>query len=81
MKYLAITKKYPLFGYTLGVLTHTTAWEQHGVGDENLEIQYTWLVGHGLQIKTKTSCINKSCLFLHKNQLEMSLNHFFLSSV
>ena len=27
---LFITRKYPLRGYILGVLTHTTAWDRHG---------------------------------------------------
>ena len=39
------TGNYPLLGYILGVLTHTTAWDQHWVGDETLKygfrIDYT----------------------------------------
>ena len=31
-----MTRKYPLCGYILGVLTHTTAWDQHWGGDETL---------------------------------------------
>ena len=31
-----ITRKYPLRGYILGVLMHTTAWDQHWEGDEKL---------------------------------------------
>ena len=34
-----LTRKYPLRGYILGVLTHTTAWDRHWRGDETL-----WLV-------------------------------------
>ena len=34
---LLITRKYPLRGYILGVLTHTTAWDQHWGGDETLK--------------------------------------------
>ena len=34
------TRKYPLRGYILGVLTHTTAWDQHWWGDETLN----WLL-------------------------------------
>ena len=34
---LMITRKYLLRGYILGVLTHTTAWDQHGEGDETLK--------------------------------------------
>ena len=34
---LSITRKYPLCGYILGVLTHTTAWDQHWGGDETLK--------------------------------------------
>ena len=30
---LVLIKKYPLRGYILGVLTHTTAWVQHLEGD------------------------------------------------
>ena len=30
------TRKYPLCGYILGVLTHTTAWDRHWRGDETL---------------------------------------------
>ena len=33
---LAFTRKYPLRGYILGVLTHTTAWDRHWRGDETL---------------------------------------------
>ena len=32
------TRKYPLLGYTLVVLTHTTAWDQIWGGDETLEV-------------------------------------------
>ena len=39
------TRKYPLRGYFLGVLTHTTAWDQLQGGDETLKcgfkIEYT----------------------------------------
>ena len=31
-----VTRKYPLRGYFLGVLTHTTAWDQHWGRDETL---------------------------------------------
>ena len=31
-----VTRKYPLRGYILGVLTHTTAWDRHWGGDETL---------------------------------------------
>ena len=31
------TRKYPLWRYFLGVLTHTTAWDQHWEGDETLK--------------------------------------------
>ena len=31
------TRKYPLRGYILGVLTHTTAWDRHWGGDITLE--------------------------------------------
>ena len=33
---LLVTSKYPLRGYILGVLTHTTAWDRHWGGDEIL---------------------------------------------
>ena len=36
---LFLTRKYPLRGYILGVLTHTTAWDRHWRGDETL-----WLI-------------------------------------
>ena len=32
------TRKYPLRGYILGVLTHTTAWDRHWGGDETLKL-------------------------------------------
>ena len=32
------TRKYPLRGYILGVLTHTTALDQHWGGDEILKL-------------------------------------------
>ena len=32
-----MTRKYPLRGYILGVLTHTTAWDQLLKGDETLK--------------------------------------------
>ena len=34
---LTITRKYPLGGYILDVLTHTTAWDQHWEGDKTLK--------------------------------------------
>ena len=33
---LDVTRKYPLCGYILCVLTHTTAWDQLWGGDENI---------------------------------------------
>ena len=36
-KYL-VARKYPLRGYILGVLTHTTAWDRHWGGDETLKL-------------------------------------------
>ena len=30
-------RKYPLCGYILGVLTHTTTWDQHWGGNETLK--------------------------------------------
>ena len=35
---LVLTRKYPLRGYILGVLTHTTAWDRHWGGDETLKL-------------------------------------------
>ena len=34
------TRKYPLRGYILGVLTHTTAWDLHWRGDETLKVSF-----------------------------------------
>ena len=34
---ISITKKYPLHGYILGVLTHATAQDQRWRGDETLK--------------------------------------------
>ena len=34
--FIAVTRKYLLQGYILGVLTHTTAWDQQWGGDESL---------------------------------------------
>ena len=33
-----VTRKYLLRGYILGVLTHTTAWDQNWGGDETLKL-------------------------------------------
>ena len=38
MLFSQMTRKYPLRGYILGVLTHTTAWDQHWGGDETLKL-------------------------------------------
>ena len=42
---IILTRKYPLRGYFLGVLTHTTAWDRLWGGDETLKcgfkIEYT----------------------------------------
>ena len=38
------TRKYPLRGYILGVLTHTTAWDQHWGGDETLKLVLVYVV-------------------------------------
>ena len=35
---LVVTRKYPLRRYILGVLTHTTAWDQNWGGDETLKL-------------------------------------------
>ena len=45
--YILLTRKYPLRGYILGVLTHTTAWELHWGGDETLKlvlVYVAWLL-------------------------------------
>ena len=34
------TRKYPLRGYILGVLTHTTAWDRLWGGDETLTMWF-----------------------------------------
>ena len=34
----SVTRKYPLRGYILGVLMHTTAWDRHWGGDETLKL-------------------------------------------
>ena len=36
-RHFYMTRKYPLRGYFLGVLTHTTAWDQLWGGDETLK--------------------------------------------
>ena len=44
---LVIARKYPLPGYILGVLTHTTAWDRHWGGDETLKlvlVYVAWLL-------------------------------------
>ena len=41
------TRKYLLHGYILGVLTHTTAWDQHWGDDETLKlvlVYVAWLL-------------------------------------
>ena len=41
-----MTRKYPLRGYILGVLAHTTAWDQMWGGDDTLKgvsIYVAWL--------------------------------------
>ena len=35
--YIVLTRKYPLRGYILGVLTHSTAWDRHRGQGETLE--------------------------------------------
>ena len=40
VKGLYITRKYPLRGYILGVLTHTTAWDQNWGGDGTLTMWF-----------------------------------------
>ena len=37
---LVITRKYPLRGYILGVLTHTTAWDRLWGGDGTLTMWF-----------------------------------------
>ena len=48
---LVHTRKYPLRGYILGVLTHTTAWDRHWEGDEKLiwfcDTTAGIMMGHG----------------------------------
>ena len=39
-----ITRKYPLRGYILGVLTHTTTWDRHRGGDETLKLVLVYVV-------------------------------------
>ena len=42
-----MTRKYPLRGYILGVLTHPTAWDRHWRGDETLKlvlVYVAWLL-------------------------------------
>ena len=34
---ISVTRKYLLREYILGVLTHTTAWDQHWGGDKTLK--------------------------------------------
>ena len=41
---LANTRKYPLRGYILGVLTHTTAWDRHWGGDETLKLVLVYVI-------------------------------------
>ena len=35
---ISISRKYPLRGYILGVLTHITAWDRHWGSDETLTL-------------------------------------------
>ena len=37
------TRKYPLRGYILGVLTHTTAWDRNWGGDETLKLVLVYI--------------------------------------
>ena len=41
--FLIITRKYPLRGYVLGVLTHTTAWDRNWGGDETLKLVLVYI--------------------------------------
>ena len=41
---LDMTRKYPLRGYILGVLTHTTAWDRHWGGDKTLKLVLVYLL-------------------------------------
>ena len=43
-KKFSITKNYPLHGYILGVLMHTTAWDRHWGGDETLKLVLVYVV-------------------------------------
>ena len=36
-------RKYPLRRYILGLLTHTTAWDQHWGGDETLKLVLVYI--------------------------------------
>ena len=40
---LVNTRKYPLRGYILGVLTHTTAWDSHWGGDKTLKLVLVYI--------------------------------------
>ena len=46
--WLAITRKYPLCGYILGMLTHTTAWDQHWGGLKHWSEFWNQQVGFAL---------------------------------
>ena len=39
------TREYPLFGYILGVLMHTTAWDRYWRGGETLDKVLKYLSG------------------------------------
>ena len=65
--YLYVTRKYPLRGYTLGVLTNTTAWDQHWRNDETLkcgfEIDYTYVSIKPTVLLNDLFEMNSKCLY------------------
>ena len=51
--FLTLGRKYLLHGYILGMLTHTTAWDQHWGGDEITEVS------------SNTSSLASPCLIMY----------------
>ena len=47
----ALTRKYPLRGYILGVLTHTTAWDRLWGGEQRLNLVLNLLFNHSIVLK------------------------------
>ena len=79
--FISFTRKYPLRGYILGVLTHTTALDRLWGGDETLKCV---IVIYLTCTNNSRSCKSKTLLFvfslLHKNNIKVAFSMIFWGS-